>query len=60
MMTTMPALKPVNASPWKCGFTDGLMGRESNCPWKEFGRQQAYLRGYLKGQKDRRLTAQVS
>lgn len=33
--------------PWKYGFADGVMGRPSESPWKDFPRQAKYTKGYL-------------
>lgn len=36
-------------NPWRHGFTDAIMSRAPCCPWKDYYRQQQYLKGYLHG-----------
>jgi len=40
---------------YRTGFTDGLFGRESNCPWKHlphaFMKNANYMNGYMRGQE---------
>lgn len=40
-------------SPWKYGFADAINNRPCESPWKD-GRQLAYFRGYLAGQRNNR------
>ncbi len=39
----------MTSSPWKYGFADAVMNRPSQCPFKAYPAQEAYLRGYMKG-----------
>lgn len=36
-------------SPWRYGFVDATMGRQSKCPFESYQAQEAYLRGYMTG-----------
>lgn len=47
--------------PFKYGFCDGVMGRESNSPWKDGGyntlhKNQLYIEGYMAGTKAMKTT----
>ena len=39
-------------NPYRWGYCDYVMGRESNCPWSaaQFWKQAQYVKGYLAAQ----------
>ena len=34
---------------WRSGFADAVMGRPSESPWRDFYKQQQYVKGYIYG-----------
>ena len=45
---------------WRFGFADAVMQRPSNCPFKAYPAQEAYLRGYMTGKSlNKPETAQI-
>lgn len=44
---------PKRGNPYRTGYVDYIMGRESDCPWKgthNFVKQVLYVKGYLAAQ----------